>query len=148
MIELWRLLAHQHWFTLKIFKREVRLCARCSGYVAGLYTFKVFNNLLGIPIFNSLNNMSQLFLCFLSIIPLTSDWLTQSWKWRDSNNRLRFITGTLLGIGVILLSLCEVPVHVKNLLYIYTLTIIVSLGSVGRLLTCDYQHYSRSAARE
>ncbi len=34
-VELWRLLAHDHWFTLSLLGRELRLCARCSGYLIG-----------------------------------------------------------------------------------------------------------------
>lgn len=133
-MELWRLLAHRHWLTLKVFDREVRLCARCSGYVVGFFTLTVFRDLFGLPIFYSLKTPSQLFLCFLSIIPLTSDWLTQSWRWRDSNNRLRFLTATLLGVGVALLHSSEVTPYLKTLFYVYTATIIVSLGSLGKLL--------------
>lgn len=133
-MELWQLLAHRHWFTLKVFDREVRLCARCTGYVAGFFTLSVIRNLFGLPFFHSLKTPYQLFLCFLSIIPLTSDWLTQSWGWRDGNNRLRFLTGALLGLGVALLSSSEVTPYLKTRLYCYTAAIIVSLGSLRTLL--------------
>ena len=134
-MDLWRLVAHRHWFTLRIFGREVRLCARCSGYVVGFFILTVFHSFFVLPFIHSLKVHLQLFFCFLLIIPLTYDWITQSWGWRESNNVLRLITGAILGIGVSLLSSIEAMPYLKMLFYIYTATVIALFGSVGKLLS-------------
>ena len=141
-MDLWRLVAHRHWLTLIIFGREVRLCARCSGYAIGFFTLTVFRNLFGLPIFHSLKVHFQLFFCFLLMIPLTYDWITQSWGWRESNNGLRLLTGAILGIGVPLFSSIEAMPYLKMLFYIYTAAVIALFGSVGKLL-CEFSSRSQ-----
>jgi len=48
-------------------------------------------------------NRTPLFICILLLIPLVVDGMTQLMKLRMSNNPLRLITGTLFGIGYVLL---------------------------------------------
>lgn len=134
-MDLWRFFAHRHWFTLRIYRREVRICSRCSGYIAGFFILTIFNILFRIPVFHSLKTPSQLLLSLLLITPLTADWLTQSWGLRDSNNGLRFLTGALLGIGVALLSSSGIMPYLKTLFFLLTAAIITLLGSFGKLLT-------------
>lgn len=138
-MELWRLAAHRHWLTLRIFDREVRLCSRCSGYVVGFLTLLGFLNLFELPLFHSLTIRSQLFLCFLFVVPLASDWLTQSWGLRDSNNGLRLLTGVVLGVGVALLHSSEAMPYLKTLFYVYIATIISIVGLVAELLRETHQ---------
>jgi len=134
-MELWRIVAHRHWITLRIFDREMRVCARCSGYVIGFFGLTVFRNFLVLPIFHSFKNPHQLFLCFLFALPLTYDWLTQSWGLRDSNNRLRLLTGAVLGVGVSLLYSSEVTPFFRTLFYVSIAVLIAGFGLVGEFLS-------------
>jgi len=116
-MDLWRLLAHNHWITLDIFGRKLRLCARCSGYVSGSLILITSHELLRFPFFGSLNARAQMFLCFILLLPSVSDWMTQSWGWRESNNGLRLLTGLLLGFGVYLFFKVEMIAPAKVLIY-------------------------------
>jgi len=133
-MEYWRLVAHNHWFTLRIFNKEVRLCARCSGYLVGFFALTALRKFLGLTIFQAFNTQLQLFLCILFIIPLTYDWLTQSWGWRESNNGLRLLTGAILGAGVSLLSAIEAAPYLKKLMFVYIAILIALVGYVGERL--------------
>lgn len=130
-MELWQLVAHRHWYTLSFFGREFRLCARCSGYVFGLSTLMALLN-FGIPVFPSLKTDLQFFFCFLCVLPLAFDWLTQSWGLRDSSNNLRFFTGLILGIGTSLFSLMEAIPFSKMRIYVYIAASIAVSGIVGK----------------
>jgi uncharacterized membrane protein len=103
-MELWRLLAHQHWFALRVRDLELRLCARCSGYIAGLLSLMVIKGVIDLSTFQLLPVQNQLFICALFTMPSVLDWLTHSWGLRESNNALRFATGTILGVAVSLFS--------------------------------------------
>ena len=138
--ELWRLLAHQHWITLRLFKREVRLCARCTGYVIGFLVYLFIHNFSDLHLFYSLEIQSQLYLCSLFAIPLMFDWITQSWGWRDSNNRLRLITGTVLGLGVALLLSTEATFYTKATLCFGLAGGIVSLGLMRKIFSKTLAH--------
>ena len=129
-MELWKLVAHRHWLTLRIFDRELRLCARCSGYVAGFLTLTVLLNLFEFNLFRSLTIQSQLFICLLLVVPLASDWLTQSWGLRNSNNRLRLFTGAILGAGTALLNSTEATPYLKTWFYGGIAVIISIVGSL------------------
>jgi len=133
--DLWRLLAHQHWITLRLFKREVRLCARCTGYVTGLVIYSFIRNFFDLHFFYSLSIWSQLYLCSLFAIPLMFDWVTQSWGWRDSNNRLRLSTGAVLGLGVALLLSTEATLNTKATLCFGLAGSIVSLGLMHKIFS-------------
>jgi len=133
--DLWRLLAHQHWITLRFFKREVRLCARCTGYVIGFFVYSFIHNFFDLHLFYSLGIQSQLFLCSLFAIPLMFDWVTQSWERRDSNNRLRLITGAILGLGVALLLSTEATFNTKAILCFGLASSIVSLGLMHKIFS-------------
>lgn len=56
-------------------------------------------------------------------LPAIVDWITQNVGLRESNNQLRVITGFLEGVGVLLLSLTDIPSLTKLL--------IISAISVG-----------------
>jgi uncharacterized membrane protein len=133
-MELWRLLAHNHWFTLKVLGREVRLCARCSGYMVGLLASMGLHGLIGFDLTNHFSVGTQVFICLLSVLPLASDWLTQSWGWRESNNSLRFLTGAILGVGIFLFSRIDVTHSLRNAYYVYTAIAIALFGLVGEFL--------------
>ncbi len=80
--------------SIKIFGRILPICARCTGIFLGSF----FAMML---IFTG--NRTPLFICILLLIPLVVDGMTQLMKLRMSNNPLRLITGTLFGIGYVLL---------------------------------------------
>lgn len=127
-MELWRLLAHRHWFTLRLLGRELRLCARCSGYALGILALTAYGSLFGLSAFGSLDPGLQILLCYITVVPLAFDWLTQSWGWRESNNNLRLATGTILGIGLSLFSQVSLPSSLKALWLVYTAVTITAAG--------------------
>ena len=133
-MELWRLLAHNHWFTIRVLGGEVRLCARCSGYVLGLFAAIVFHSLMGSHFFSSLPVKLQFSVCLLTLLPLAVDWLTQSWGWRKSNNGLRFLTGAVLGTGVFLFSLVNLAHSLKNSFFVLMAFAIAFFGHAGDIL--------------
>ena len=127
-MELWRLLAPRHWISLRILGRELRLCARCSGYALGLLALTAYRAVFGLQIFDSLGTPLQFLLCYLTVVPLAYDWLTQSWGWRESNNRLRLLTGTILGAGLHLFSMTEATTILKMQLIVYTAAALLLFG--------------------
>jgi len=135
---LWRLIAHRHWITLKFLGNEIRLCARCTGYIIGLFTVLTINNTSGFSIFSTLNDTYQLILCILLVIPLAFDWITQTWEFRKSNNRLRFLTGLILGLGVALLSFSVATSQRKIILCVGLSVGITVLGLLGKMVRKHY----------
>jgi len=132
-MELWRLLAHRHWITLRIFGRELRFCARCSGYALGLLALTAYRAVFGLRIFDSLGTPLQFLLCYLTVAPLALDWLTQSWGWRESSNRLRLVTGTILGMGLSLFTQIAAPSSLKASCLVYTAAAIIASGLIKGL---------------
>jgi uncharacterized membrane protein len=102
-LELWRLLAHHHWVTLNLYGYELRLCARCSGYLLG-FTVPLLASSHIMKLSESLDVKVLLIACFLMALPYVVDWLTQSWGMRKSSNGMRLITGFLMGMDVFLFS--------------------------------------------
>jgi uncharacterized membrane protein len=133
-MELWRLLAHNHWFTIRVLGREVRLCARCSGYIMGFLAAIALHSLMGSQLFRSLPVNLQFTVCLLTLLPLAVDWLTQSWGWRKSSNGLRLLTGVALGTGVFLFSLVDSAHSLKNSFFVSTAVAIVFFGLAGDIL--------------
>jgi len=114
-MELWRLIAHSHWFDMRAFGFEVRICSRCSGYVSGLIGLAALRSHVA-PLFQTLQVHAQFTICTLLSIPLVADWLTQSWGLRESNNFLRFVTGLMLGVSILLYSMIGISQPLKTLL--------------------------------
>jgi uncharacterized membrane protein len=114
---VWRLFAHNHWITLKFFGKELRLCARCSGYLSGYLLLKILSFFSTVPSFLKFGISEQLALSTLFSIPAVLDWTTQSCHFRTSNNSTRFVTGTSLGAGVFLLQFGTASFHQKVILY-------------------------------
>ncbi len=133
-MELWRLLAHRHWITLRILGGELRLCARCSGYALGLIALTAYRAIFGLQFFDYLGSPLQFLLCYLTVAPLALDWVTQSWGWRESSNRLRLVTGTILGIGLSLFAQIAAPSTLKALCLVYTAVAITVLGLIKELI--------------
>ena len=130
-MELWRLLAHNHWVSLKIFGYDFRVCSRCSGYTLGLMA-----PLLGYSIMGSrpvLRGTLWYLACFFMALPLTFDWLSQSWRLRSSNNLLRFLTGFLLGLDLFIYSKLGIGVETKIPLFVAAVFAVSIIGSIGKL---------------
>ena len=102
-MELWRLLAHNHWFTLNLYGYKLRLCARCSGYLLGFTVPMLFLDSLANPL-GFLGNGVQQLVCVILALPYTLDWVTQSWGFRQSSNPVRLATGILLGVDIFIFS--------------------------------------------
>lgn len=134
-MELWRLFAHKHWFTLRALGLELRLCARCSGYLAGFLSCTVLGNVAGLPSFLALPFQHQLFICAMLTAPTGVDWLTQSWGLRESNNALRFITGASLGAVVSLYSsITSMPNSMP--IFVSAMSAVAVVGLLGKLKGC------------
>jgi len=131
-MELWRLFAHQHWFTLRALGLELRLCARCSGYLAGFLSYTMLGNVAGLPDFIVLPFPYQLIICAILTTPTAFDWLTQSWGLRKSNNAIRFITGASLGAVVSLYSSIR-PMFISILIFISAICAVATIGLLGKL---------------
>ena len=129
VMEFWRILAHQHWLTLKFGGRDIKLCARCSGYLVGVITIFVLNYFIVITMFSALSFPHQMFLCLTLITPLIYDWLTQSMKIREGSNRARFITGVVAGIGIYLYQSINFNQNYKVIFFTFIGLTILSLGT-------------------
>ena len=130
-MELWRLLAHRNWFALRAFGSELRLCSRCSGYLAGFLFLTASRSVIGLQAFQALPTQNQFIICMLFSMPLILDWLTQSWGLRESDNVTRFITGAILGIGVSLYSATEFLPDLKAPLFVLTALAVALIGLIG-----------------
>ncbi len=67
-------------------------------------------------------------------IPASADWITQSWGFRRSDNRKRIMTGLLLGAGIALVSLLDLPSITKYVLVGGTGSIVILAGYLGKTL--------------
>ena len=129
-MELWRLLAHRNWFTLRAFGLELRLCSRCSGYLAGFLFLTASRSVTGQAL-QAFPIQHQFIICMLFAMPLILDWLTQSWGLRESDNVTRFITGAILGMGVSLYSAIEFLPDLKAPLFVLTALAVALIGLIG-----------------
>lgn len=67
-------------------------------------------------------------------VPASIDWITQCWGNRHSDNRTRLLTGLLLGVGIGLASLLDLPSLTKYMLVGGTGGIVIMAGFVGKSL--------------
>jgi uncharacterized membrane protein len=125
-VELWRLLAHDHWFTLSLLGRELRLCARCSGYLIGF----VAPTLLSVDPQMLLGSSVQ-WLILLLAAPLALDWVTQSWGLRESTNPARLATGILMGLDIFLFS--KLGIQSGRTIFVCAALLVASAGYLGKL---------------
>lgn len=73
------------------------VCARCTGFYTGLAVYLIANLFYKHPY-----DLKMFFLSMLLMVPTTIDGLTQYFGPRESTNTLRFITGFIGGIGLII----------------------------------------------
>ncbi|MBE6486128.1 MAG: DUF2085 domain-containing protein [Methanosphaera stadtmanae] len=78
---------------------QLPLCARCTGFVVGTIIFCIYSYF--VPIFYS---YKLLILSIIFQLPYIIDGTTQFFEFRESNNILRFITGFVGAIGLILMA--------------------------------------------
>ena len=73
------------------------VCARCTGFYTGLIVFLIWNY------FFKLNyDAGTLILSMILMVPVAIDGLTQYFGPRESTNNLRFVTGFIGGVGLII----------------------------------------------
>ena len=89
------------------------VCARCTGFYTGLIVFLIYNY------FYPVNYTLGLFITsIILLIPAGVDGFTQLMKLRESNNNLRFVTGFIGGIGLIIFMKIAVKIFF-NLVGVY-----------------------------
>jgi uncharacterized membrane protein len=79
----------------------------------------------------NIQQINPIFIFSLSILlalPLIVDWVTQSWKLRESNNSIRFLTGLLMGISTRIFYFNNIDVELKKALFILIALIVLFLG--------------------
>lgn len=132
-MELWRLLAHNHWFTVNLCGLRVRLCARCSGYLIGFAAPFIF---LG-NLFGSVELTGVPGYVFLALAaPLVLDWVTQSWGYRESTNGVRLVTGILMGVDVFLFSKLSASLEMGGTIFVAAVITITVIGVLGKAYRC------------
>ena len=73
------------------------VCARCTGCYSGLIVFLIWN------LFFKINyDITTLIISIILMLPVAADGVTQYFGPRESTNNLRFITGFIGGIGLII----------------------------------------------
>ena len=139
-MELWRLLAHNHWITLNLKGYEVKICARCSGYLLGFIVPHLGYRILGLdsPIF--IDPFWQL-ACFLLVLPLAVDWITQSWGLRRGNNRVRLLSGFFVGLGLFVFMGLGFSLESKRVIFILATLMTVLFGEIGKFLISWREEY-------
>ena len=135
-MKLWQLLAHSHWFTINLFGRELRLCSRCSGYTAGFLSSYFLGPFTFLSFFNQFETPIKMIISIILILPLTLDWVSQSWGFRESNNPLRFFSGTLLGLSLYLFTQTRIAFISHELLFVLTTLSITFMGVLGKRISC------------
>ena len=73
------------------------VCARCTGFYTGLVVYLIWNFLYGHSY-----DLNMLLISMILMIPAAVDGLTQYFGPRESTNELRFLTGFIGGIGLII----------------------------------------------
>lgn len=80
--------------TLKFRGRYFPVCARCTGIYAGFLIVYLLHYFIILNL-----DFQLLFLSFVLMLPTTIDGTTQLFKWRESRNWIRLVTGFPCGIG-------------------------------------------------
>ncbi|MCZ6613070.1 MAG: DUF2085 domain-containing protein [Thaumarchaeota archaeon] len=127
------ILAHNHYLSISLGRNNLRLCARCSGVVLGFTMVILLEGLLAIYSYVTLNAVMVPIVMILAV-PASIDWITQCWGNRHSDNRTRLLTGLLLGVGIGLASLLDLPSLTKYMLVGGTGGIVIMAGFVGKSL--------------
>ncbi len=73
------------------------VCARCTGFYTGLFAYLIAHIFLKHPY-----DIKMLVISMILMIPVAIDGMTQYFGPRESTNSLRFITGFIGGVGLII----------------------------------------------
>ncbi len=84
--------------TFKIGKWYLPICSRCTGIYLGISLCYIL-----IHFINVTYTLFTLFIAILISAPTFIDATTQLLGFRESNNKLRFITGLIAGFGLLIL---------------------------------------------
>jgi uncharacterized membrane protein len=130
------LLAHSHWFSIRAFGRELRLCARCSGVVVGFLSSKSLWTMLSTPSSSmAIPFQTGFIMALLFAFPAIIDWTTQNVGLRESTNPVRLGTGLLEGLGILFLSVTDTSALTRLLLVsAISVGVVVSSVVMRRLL--------------
>lgn len=77
--------------------RQFPVCARCTGFYAGLIAYLVVRHF-----YTHSYDLNTLLMSVILMIPAAADGVTQYFSGRESTNGLRFITGFIGGVGLII----------------------------------------------
>lgn len=135
-----KLFAHQHWITLQIFNKKLRLCARCTGIVLGFISLRLGTVLLASSFV--LPATTGVILAFSFALPSIVDWLTSKLQLRHSNNTVRMLTGIFEGGGIGLLSLTTLSISLRILIISLIGMSITAIGNSKTIL--QRTHFSKS----
>ncbi|WP_298499159.1 DUF2085 domain-containing protein [uncultured Methanobrevibacter sp.] len=73
------------------------VCARCTGFYTALIVYLIWNHF-----YTHGYDLNMLIISMILLIPVTVDGVTQYFGPRESTNPIRFITGFIGGIGLII----------------------------------------------
>ena len=81
-----------------IMGHQFPVCARCTGFYITIFLYTIYAYY--VPI---VYTREYVLFGFLLCVPAFLDGTTQLFEFRESNNRLRFLTGILGGVGVMII---------------------------------------------
>lgn len=84
--------------TFKIKGHYFPVCSRCTGFYIGAFSYFLF-----VYYFYVDYTVALIIFAVLMLIPAFIDGITQFFRFRESNNVLRFFTGLLGGVGLAIL---------------------------------------------
>lgn len=114
--EVWEtLVAHNHWFTVRVGSKGIRLCARCTGIFFGFTFTTAMITRVDLALIFSLPLLAQIAVCLILAAPIFVDWSYQYLVRRESTNDMRLLTGVGTGTGVSLLLAIQIPFAYKML---------------------------------
>lgn len=73
------------------------VCARCTGFYTGLAVY-----LIASRFYSHSYDLNMLLISMILMVPVAIDGLTQYFGPRESTNSIRFITGFIGGVGLII----------------------------------------------
>jgi uncharacterized membrane protein len=135
-----KLFAHQHWITLQVFNKQLRLCARCTGIVLGFVLLRSGTVLFAASF--ALPAITGVILAFSFALPSIIDWLTSKLHLRHSNNTARMLTGIFEGVGIGLLSLTNLSLPLRILILTLIGISIIAIGNAKNIF--QRTHFSKS----
>ena len=80
--------------TLKFKGRYFPVCARCTGIYAGVLFIFLLHYFIKLDY-----NLNLFIISLILMLPTAIDGITQLYKWRESRNSIRLVTGLLCGVG-------------------------------------------------